>query len=258
LRSRIAKLERLVESFHDSDNKDVAKTELEPMTDDEEDEVDPRASISEGTSPPPATSPNTSKYIAGSFWSSLTAEVQALREVFEEDADASDGEGGSSDPTPSSHSLSLDFGNPANGGYELIFCPPGQLYVMPGALTEPEGLCAVALWEDYILHVEPAYKLLHIPTLRPFMERGEPLYGRDADALSNKALKAAIYFTSAVSMPESECQRYFGKPRDTVTADFRKYADITLHAADPLNTTELATLQAMVLYVVSYMVFVEV
>jgi hypothetical protein len=180
--------------------------------------------------------------------------VHALREAFDDDEEGSDAEAESSDPSPTSQPQPFDPNNAAAAGYELLLCPPGSVFVMPGALNDPDDLQAEALWQVFLEHIEPVYKFLHVPTLRAFMERGEPLYGQDAESLCNKALRAAIYFAAAVAMTESECQVYFSKPRDQVVSHFRKYIDLALHAADSLNTNDLATLQAMGLYIVSVLI----
>jgi hypothetical protein len=203
-----------------------------------------------GSAATPA-SPNTSKYIAGTFWSSLTAEVQALREAFDDDEAGSEAEFENSDPSPASQANPLDPNNATTAGYELILCPPGSVFVMPGALNEPDELQAEALWQIFLQHVEPVYKFLHVPTLRLMMERGERLYGQDAEAPCNKALKAAVFFSAAVALQEQECQIYFAKPREQVVLEFRRYVELSLHSADVLNTGDLATLQAMGLYIVS-------
>jgi hypothetical protein len=181
----------------------------------------------------------------------LTAEVQALREAFDDDEAGSEAEQENSDPSPPSFTNPLDPGSAAVAGYELILCPPGSIFVMPGALNEPDDSQAEALWQIFLQHVEPVYKFLHVPTLRLMMERGEPLYGQHAEAPCNKALKAAIFFSSAVALRESECQTYFAKSQDQVVQEFKRYVELSLHSADILNTRDLATLQAMGLYIVS-------
>jgi hypothetical protein len=178
--------------------------------------------------------------------------VQALRDAFDDDEASSEGEPDSSDPSPGSQTTNLlDPSLATSAAYELILCPPGSVYVMPGALNGPDGLQAEALWQIFLQHIEPVHKFLHLPTLRSMMERGEPLYGHDAEAPCNKALRAAIFFSAAVALTESECQIYFAKSLDQVVLDFRKYVELSLYSADMLNTRDLATLQAMALYVVS-------
>jgi hypothetical protein len=178
--------------------------------------------------------------------------VQALRDAFDDDEAGSDDEPESSDPSPGSQTINpLDPSHAVSAAYELILCPPGSVYVMPGALNGPDGLQTEALWQIFLQHIEGVHKFLHLPTLRLMIEQGGRLYGQDAEAPCNKALRAAILFSAAVALTESECQIYFAKPREQVVLEFRKYVELSLYSADMLNTRDLATLQAMGLYVVS-------
>ena len=76
-------------------------------------------------SPVDAASPQSSKanrYVAGSFWSSLTSEVKALAEAFEEDGPPSEEEVTSPETTPPSAPYALDPTQSGATGYELLFC----------------------------------------------------------------------------------------------------------------------------------------
>lgn len=254
LRNRIAKLERLVESFADEDgrlpnsessrNGSIAEDAAMSMPMPTAEKPSPR-------SPVDPASPRTSKYVAGTFWSSLTSEVKALADAFEEDGYGSDEDGTSPETTPSSGPYALDSSSSATTHYELIFCPPGALYVMPGATFDPSPAVAADLTTTFFDHVEPMYKLFHVPTLKAFIEHGQPYLKRAPDAACNKALRAAIYFAGASGMTEEECQVKYAKSHEQVVNEYRRIVDVALYQADPLNTTELATLQALTLYVMS-------
>lgn len=248
LRSRIAKLERLVETFSGEDGK------LPPMDTPRPSSHSPQRpvvapAISAVTSSPASTgdvsSTDTTRYVAGSFWASLTTEVKALAEAFEEDASPSGDENTTPDQTP-------PYGAPAPAGrttYELIFCPPGALHILPGAATEPTPAVAAELLAAFLSHVEPMYKLFHVPTLKALMQDGQPYLKRAPDAPCNKALKAAVYFAGANALNEDECQIHYGKTRDELVNEFRGIMGLALYHADTMNTNEIATLQALVLYV---------
>lgn len=77
---------------------------------------------------------------------------------------------------------------------------------------------------------------------------GQPYLGRPSDSPCNRAVQAAIFFAGANACSDEECL-VFGKSRRELVNAFRRKVDVALYQADPLNTTELATLQALVIYV---------
>lgn len=242
LRTRIAKLEKLVESFADEDGKLPAPESARPASVTRE-QVPifgtspsftptrlPEAA-SPG-SPRDASSPHTSKYVAGNFWSSLTSEVKALADAFAEDV-RSDEDGYTPETMPPSGPNALDPASSTEPQYELIFCPPGALYIMPGASTEPPPAVAQRLLSAYIEHVDPQAKLIHVPTLTALIQDGEPYLGRAPDALCNRALRASIYFAAANAITDEESETYFGKAQTQLVGEYRKLVDIALYQCDP-------------------------
>lgn len=267
LRQRIAKLEKLVETFQGDDEKagDEASTSAIPATSTSHQAQSPQFKASPQTSSssdskrsgsvgsPGAVegaSPAINKYVAGGFWYSLQNEVKALADAFEEN-DFGDEDVTSPETTPPSAAYPLGDPNSASSSYELIFCPPGVLYVMPGAMQEPDRATGIFLFNSYLEHVEPVHKLFHVPTLRRFVENGESYLGQPADAPCNQALRMSIYFAGVNSLIDEESQAMFGKPTDQLVREFRSMVDIAIYQADPLNTNDLATLQALLLYTVS-------
>ncbi|KAF2216665.1 hypothetical protein CERZMDRAFT_80723 [Cercospora zeae-maydis SCOH1-5] len=261
LRSRIAKLEKLVESFADDDGKlpnaDSARAagvsssheRGAPLTTPPAFTPGVTAGTASPGSPREAPSPDTSKYIAGNFWSSLTTEVKALAEVFEEDNRSDDGH--TPDSVAPAGPSAFDATTGTNTQHELILCPPGAIYIMPGAVTEPSAADAQKLLSAFLTHVEILYKLFHVPTLTAFIENGDSYLGRPPDAACNRALRASVFFAAANALTDEESEKSFGKPQEQLVTDYRRMVDIALYQADPLNTTEMATLQAMVMYVQS-------
>jgi hypothetical protein len=199
--------------------------------------------------PSDGASPDTTRYVAGNFWSSLTTEVKALADAFQEDAYGSDDDESPDLSPPAVQGPANE--QSINKGFELIFCPPGAIYIMPGAPTEPNPSLAVDMFNAYLEHVEPMYKVFHVPTLSAMVLEGKPYLGRDHDSPCNKALKAALHYAGANSLTVEECQARYGKQRDQLILEFRQMVDIALYKADALSTTDIATLQALVIYVAS-------
>lgn len=236
LRNRISKLENLVESL----NGDVAGTTSHA------DSPDQDAVAVEPTTEQPITARKPSvvveKYMGSQFWSSLTSEVQALRDALEEDA----GEGEEDDTTPSTSTS-----GPSNSAeYDLLICPPGAIYVMPGALNEPNAEISAMLCTTFLENVDNMFKMFHRPSLHDFMIGGASYLGQDPSAPGNKAIKAAVWFSAVNTLTDNQCRSLFGQPRSDALQQTKRLVDVALSQADLMNTSDIATLQAFVTYLV--------
>ncbi|KAK3714065.1 hypothetical protein LTR37_008094 [Vermiconidia calcicola] len=176
--------------------------------------------------------------MGSSFWSSLTSEVQALREALEEEPPDDD------DVT----SPSTSSGAGGTVEYDLIICPPGAVYVMPGALVEPSPQLSGTLCNAFGENVDRMFKIFHEPTFRAFMIEGGSYLGNDHYHPGNKALKAAVWFSATNTMSEQQCRMLFGQSREEQLQQFKRLADVALSQADLMNTNDLATLQAFATY----------
>lgn len=158
LRERILKLEKLVETFSGEDGHLQDRSRTGSNTGAHLDESNVLAAFGGNNGPSSPSSPSdavvldTRKYVASTFWSSLTAEVKALADVFTESG-SNDGDSPEDPPNATHHAQAAS--QAVSVDYELIFCPPGVLYVMPGALLEPDSFLASQLFSAYLDHVEP-------------------------------------------------------------------------------------------------------
>jgi len=229
LRNRITKLESLVESLSG-----------EVCLPSDSTTRDARASVDSAEAP----SPSAGKYIGSPFWSSLTTEVQGLKDALEE-ADGEDEADGSSPTTSISgnQQMAVD--------YELMICPPGAIYVMPGALDEPSAQIQSVLYGAFIQNVVPMFRLLHAPTLQASLERGTPYMGQDPSAPSYKALRAAMWFGAVNTLSDGECQARVGHGRTELMRRYKRIADVLFSQAGLFTAHDLVTLQAFIVYLVS-------
>lgn len=225
LRSRITKLESLFESL----SGEVGIENGVPAG-----ESNARSDAKE------SSSPAVGKYIGSQFWSSLTTEGSALRDALEDEQ---------AEDEPTSPSTLSGPGNAKE--YDLILCPPGSIYVMPGPLPEPTPELSATLCNIFCNNVDRTFKLYHTPTLRAFMIGGQPYLGHDPSAPCNKAVKAAVWFAAINTLTESQCQMTFGQSRWAQLQHFRKIVHVSMAQADLMNTTELSTFQALATYIVS-------
>ncbi|GIZ39326.1 hypothetical protein CKM354_000271300 [Cercospora kikuchii] len=232
LRSRISKLESLVETL--SGEVGVPGTSSNDQEDEEPEDAKPQID-----SPTP---PKVSKFLGTPFWATLTNEVQALREALE--GEDEEEESPESEPTPL-----VARPTDAASSADLLICPPGSIFVMPGALPEPSVDTQSQLYNIFLANIDPVFKLLHRPTVLPFLNFGDDYLGLNAQAPPNRALKAAIWFASVTSLRDEDCYGRFGAARSDLLAQFRRHCDVALAQAEFINTSDLATLQAAVLYV---------
>ena len=130
-------------------------------------------------------------------------------------------------------------------------CPPGSIYIMPGALNEPNQDLSAKLCDIFVENVDRMFKIFHVPTLRDFMVRGQPYLGNSHSAQCNHALKAAIWFAATNTLSDEQCVTLCGQRRPEQLSHYRRIVDVALAQADLMNTTNLATLQAFVTYIVS-------
>jgi hypothetical protein len=234
LKNRISKLESLVLSLSGDVNTAQSSGDLETQ---------PADLTPEKTTDGSIAVPSMRKYVASSFWSSLTSEVQALREALEEeDLDGDTPESAFSDPTPPPAP------EQANVEYDLIVCPPGRIYTMPGAFLEPTESVANQIFDAYLANVEPLNRLFHTPTLVSFMRHGSSYLGKPWDCPANQALKRALWMSGINSMSKKECLEITGEQRPDALNHYRRLVGISLAQADLVNTTELATVQAFITY----------
>lgn len=122
LRSRIAKLESLVDSLS-GDGSGSAERALSD---------DASVSSPRRTDSVDLDSPRIGKYVASHFWSSLSTEMAALKEALEEE----DEDDGPHNDIPDTQLTSPRKNEPSLGlEHDLILCPPGKVYIMPGAMV---------------------------------------------------------------------------------------------------------------------------
>ena len=66
-----------------------------------------------------------------------------------------------------------------------------------------------------------------------------------------EALRFAVFYAATTSLTAPECQHKLGEDRATLLARFRCATELALARADFVNTTEMSTLQALVIFVIA-------
>ena len=100
-------------------------------------------------------------------------------------------------------------------------------------------------------NVDPAVKILHGPSLRQYLVEQTAELACSPGSKGWPALEFAIYYTTTTSMTHDECLQRLGEEREVLLSKFRVGTEIALARADFVNTEDISTLQALVLYLVS-------
>ena len=105
------------------------------------------------------------------------------------------------------------------------------------------------LWHIYLERVNPLTKVIHVPTLQPFL----------VDATNNTALPKnieallfAIYTLATVALTPEECLNMLGYTRDAALDRFSAGTRISLNRLGFLKCHDMETLQALVIYLVRF------
>lgn len=150
------------------------------------------------------------------------------------------------DPTP----LPMDeTSSTPDDNAELIF---GGGCETPNTTSEdlsPSPTHIVQLWQIYLDRVNPLTKIIHVPTVGPYLLRAT---GASPQLPKNvEALLFSIYTMATVTMNKDECEEILGISRDKALARFGQGVRMCLTQMGFLKTHDLITLQALVIYLVS-------
>lgn len=179
------------------------------------------------------------RYMGSSFWATLSQEISGLKDVLEESSDDVEGD---EDQSPESEtlvprrSISGFMFSPASSSDEPIYPTQHQSYIF----------CDV-----FLANVDSVIKILHAPSVRKYLQEGSPDLACSPGSNGLEALRFSIYYAATMSMSDEECKLRIGEERAPLLERYRTATEYALADADFVNTTELSTLQALVLYLVT-------
>ncbi len=166
-----------------------------------------------------------------------------MREVLNQSSDDED----DSELTPYLPSSSLAHSSQSN----FVICAPGNLRDTGSALKHPTHLQVYTIYSLFMTNVEPMVKILHGPSLRRYLIEEKEVLDCSPGPKGWNALKFAIYYTTTTSLTPDECLQRLGEEKAVLLPRFRSGTELALARADFVNTEEMSTLQALVLYLVS-------
>ena len=111
----------------------------------------------------------------------------------------------------------------------------------------PERL--IQLWEIFISNVDPLTKVVHVPSLRPLIEKA----GKNFDLIPRplEALMFAIYGSAIMSLSQEKCEQRFAKSRDRLLSQYISGTEAALSRARVMETSNLVVLQALVIHLIT-------
>ncbi|KAK4940956.1 hypothetical protein LTR10_019000 [Elasticomyces elasticus] len=114
------------------------------------------------------------------------------------------------------------------------------------ARLHPRPLIMLELWQVFVENVDPITKVVHVPTLRPVIDRA----AADIASIpkSVEALIFAIYTAAVFSLKDDDCKRRFGEPRRILLARYISVTKAALSRVNFLGTNSLVVLQAIMLH----------
>ena len=105
------------------------------------------------------------------------------------------------------------------------------------------------LWQIFIENVDPLTKVVHVPTLRPAIQKAASDIG--TIPRSFEALMFAIYGAAVMSLKDDECKQKFYESRKILLSRYISATKAALSRAKFMGTISLVVLQALVLHLLS-------
>lgn len=105
------------------------------------------------------------------------------------------------------------------------------------------------LWQIYIENVDPLTKLVHVPTLRPAIDKA--VNNTNTIPRGVEALMFAIYAAAIMTLNDDDCMQMFQMSRRILLLKYVSATKMALSRARFMETTSLIVLQALVLHLLS-------
>ncbi|KZF24426.1 hypothetical protein L228DRAFT_266766 [Xylona heveae TC161] len=178
-----------------------------------------------------------SQYVSNSFWANLNDEVQSLQGILEQDSEDEE-----------------DYSTPDTNPSISIHNHQGFLFEYSSLATNlrkfhPTPDQYDKMWDLYTTNIDPLLKVLHKPSAAKQIRQWR-------DNLDNvpkgmEALLFAIYYAVTTSLTPEETVLLFKEEKSTLLERYRFGCEQGLARAGFLDTQEMITLQAFVIFLVS-------
>ena len=181
------------------------------------------------------------RYIGGSLFADLSDGINGLRDVLNQDSEDEEEDNG-----PSPDSAVSDVPN-------LIFHTSDRVVI-----RSPTREQILVLYKHFISNVHPVVRILHGPSVHSYLVEQSEHLDCSPGPEGWEALSFAVYFTTVTSLTPEVCWQDLHEERAVLIPRFRQGTESALAKVDFVNTEDLSTLQALVLYLVSWFCFVDI
>lgn len=182
----------------------------------------------------------------GDFWSNLGDEVGGLRQLIENPMDDEEPQ----EELDNSNSSSVETKNPSPN---FVF---GDSYSFSRSseIPYPSDAHRDLLFHLYFSNVNNVCRIAHKPICDIHLQRSKKLMNKEGriQFSSIEALTFAMYFAAIMSITPEDCWNYFSQDRDTLLVQYQQGTEAALIKANFMDSLEIDTLQALVLYIVSW------
>ncbi|KAI1304394.1 hypothetical protein F5Y03DRAFT_178425 [Xylaria venustula] len=172
---------------------------------------------------------NESMYVGNWLWGVICDEVKHIRQVVEDDTIERD-------------TLERRILNPSIRGVPFFWGPSNVV----AENLRPLPSQVLYIWEIFVENVDPFIKILHVPTIGKIIKEAKGKFNLMARGM--EALMFAISLAAVTSLHENEVEENFGEDRQTLLIRLRLGAEQALSQAGVINTTDISTVQAFIIY----------
>ena len=112
----------------------------------------------------------------------------------------------------------------------------------------PNPALVESYWQAYITNVDPIAKILHKPSIKILVSKAKD----DLNSIDKptEALLLAIYYAATISMTPEATVRDLGEDKNALITRYKFAVEQALVRADLINTQDLVTLQAFVIFLI--------
>ena len=112
----------------------------------------------------------------------------------------------------------------------------------------PNPTLVESYWQAYVTNVDPVAKILHKPSIKILVSKAND----DLNSIDKptEALLFAIYYAATISMTPEATVRDLGEDKKVLITRYKFAVEQALVRADLINTQDLVTLQAFVIFLI--------
>lgn len=195
---------------------------------------------SKGSESPKLSKRRADRYLGGSLWEDLSAEIHGIRDVLYQSSSDEDDDHMAPD-------LAADVDSYVNNDSFMYSPSLGSVRL----IEWPSSAQRATLFAHFLTNVDLPCKILHVPSVKHHFAQGIREFDASTGSIGLDVLKFAVYYAAITSLSDEECSRKFGQERSMLLRRFRSGTEYLLAKADLAVTEDMSTLQALVLYLVS-------